>query len=131
MEKGALPAPELRARLLTVWGIGPETAADIVLYAAHQPSFVIDSYTRRIFFRLGVTREKATYDELRDFFMRHLPVDVGLYNQYHALIDALGHSLCLSRRPRCGECPLQSLCPSYAAFTPQSEVSRCAAGSPS
>lgn len=111
----ALPAADLRTRLLSVWGIGPETADDIVLYAAHQPSFVVDSYTRRIFFRLGVTREKATYDELRDFFMRHLPLDVGLYNQYHALIDALGHSVCLSKRPRCGECPLQSLCPSCAA----------------
>ncbi len=111
----ALPADDLRARLLGVWGVGPETADDMVLYAARQPSFVVDAYTRRIFFRLGVTRENATYDELRDFFMRHLPVDVGLYNQYHALIDALGHALCLSRRPRCGECPLRSLCPSCAA----------------
>ena len=127
----ALSAAELRARLLAVWGIGPETADDIVLYAAHQPSFVVDSYTRRIFFRLGVTREQATYDELRDFFMRHLPSDVGLYNQYHALIDALGHSLCLSRRPRCGECPLQSLCPSYARPLLPSGVSHCGAGSPS
>ncbi len=107
----ALPANELRARLLAVWGIGPETADDIILYAAHQPSFVVDSYTRRIFFRLGLTREKATYEELRGFFMRHLPPDTALYNQYHALIDALGHSLCLNRRPRCDECPLRSICP--------------------
>ena len=108
----ALPADELRARLLAVWGIGPETADDIILYAANQPSFVIDTYTRRIFSRLGLMEEKATYDELRAFFMRHLTADVALYNQYHALIDALGHSLCLKKRPRCRECPLCAMCPS-------------------
>ncbi len=108
----ALPADELRARLLAVWGIGPETADDIILYAANQPSFVIDAYTRRIFSRLGLTKEKATYEELRAFFMRHLTADVALYNQYHALIDALGHSLCLKKRPRCSECPLCTMCPS-------------------
>ncbi len=106
----ALPADELRARLLAVWGVGPETADDIILYAANQPSFVIDAYTRRIFSRLGLTDDKATYDELRAFFMRHLTADVALYNQYHALIDALGHSLCLKKRPRCRECPLRALC---------------------
>ncbi|MHB1628010.1 MAG: endonuclease III domain-containing protein [Bacilli bacterium] len=111
----ALPADELRARLLAVWGVGPETADDIILYAANQPSFVIDTYTRRIFSRLGLTDDKATYDELRAFFMRHLAPDVALYNQYHALIDALGHSLCLNRRPRCGECPLRTLCKSAKA----------------
>jgi len=111
----ALPADELRARLLAVWGIGPETADDIILYAANQPSFVVDAYTRRIFFRLGLTKEKATYDELRTFFMRRLAPDVALYNQYHALIDALGHSLCLNKRPRCGECPLRTLCKSAKA----------------
>ncbi|MCL6593360.1 MAG: endonuclease [Alicyclobacillus sp.] len=106
----AQPAEALRTELLALYGIGPETADDIVLYAAHQPTFVIDAYTRRIFARLGWIRGDEPYEDLRQWFLRHLPPDVPLYNQFHALIDALGHHLCSQRRPRCRECPLQLAC---------------------
>jgi endonuclease-3 related protein len=64
-----------RAELLDVYGIGPETADSILLYAADQPVFVIDAYTRRICARLGLAREGASYDELQQMFMEHLPWD--------------------------------------------------------
>lgn len=101
---------ELRQRLLKIYGIGPETADAIILYAAEKPVFVVDAYTHRIFQRLGYFGEKAKYREMQEFFMKHLPPDVSLYNDYHAQIDALGHNICLKNKPRCRECPLADIC---------------------
>mgnify|MGYP001817157981 CR=1 FL=1 len=80
------PLAELRKALLAVHGIGRETADDILLYALDKPVFVIDSYTRRLFSRLGLLREDAHYEELRAGFESALPIDARLFNQYHALI---------------------------------------------
>ena len=90
----ALPPDKLRARLLATWGIGPETADDIVLYAAGYPSFVIDAYTVRIFTRLGIAPPRNRYDEWRALFMAALPPDAPLFNEYHALIVAHGNQTC-------------------------------------
>ncbi|MEA1925345.1 MAG: endonuclease III domain-containing protein [Candidatus Altiarchaeota archaeon] len=106
----SLPVPELRERLLSIHGIGPETADSIILYAAHKPSFVVDAYTRRIFSRLGLVDESIKYDDLKGFFERNLPQDVELYNEYHALIVELGKCYCRRSNPRCGECPLKLEC---------------------
>jgi endonuclease-3 related protein len=100
----------LRDELLAVYGIGPETADSIILYAAHQPIFVIDTYTRRIFARLGLSDADATYDELQKMFTEHLPRDEKLFNEYHALIVALGKEVCQKRAPRCAICPLREIC---------------------
>ncbi len=102
-------ADDLRRRLLDIYGIGPETADAIILYAAGQPVFVIDAYTRRIFHRLGYFPERISYREMQSFFMGALPPDTSLYNEYHAQIDALGHHVCTAR-PRCDACPLAGLC---------------------
>ncbi len=101
----------LREQLLSVNGIGPETADSILLYAAGQPVFVVDAYTRRIMARLGLAGEAASYEKLQQLFMQHLPPDVRLYNEYHALLVALGKNICVKRMPRCGQCPLEDLCP--------------------
>ncbi len=101
----------LRAELLDVYGIGPETADSIILYAANQPIFVVDAYTRRIAARLGLARADASYDELQQLFMAHLPPDTAMFNEYHALLVALGKHFCLKSLPRCAECPLCALCP--------------------
>lgn len=100
----------LRERLLGIFGIGPETADCIILYAAEKPIFVIDAYTKRIFSRLGFCPEKISYEDLQQFFMSNLPPDVDLYNEYHAQIDALGHHTCLKSKPHCGECPAAYRC---------------------
>ena len=105
-----LDTPPLREKLLAVYGIGPETADSIILYAAHQPVFVVDAYTRRIFSRLGLAPENATYDDLQHLFMDHLPHDERLFNEYHALIVALGKNVCKKSTPRCEECPLEVIC---------------------
>ena len=106
----ARPMDALRAELLGIRGIGPETADDILLYAAGRPSFVVDAYTRRIFTRIGVRLDPDTYEAWRTFFMDRLPADVTLFNEYHALLVRLGSRVCRKSAPRCPECPLQPLC---------------------
>lgn len=104
------PQPELRQQLLAVHGVGEETADSILLYALNLPSFVVDAYTRRIFGRLGYLSGSETYTDIQTRFTRHLPGEVPLFNEYHALIVHLGKNVCRPN-PRCGECPLAHLCP--------------------
>ena len=74
-----------RETLLSVWGIGPETADSILLYAYHIPIFVIDAYTRRILIALGLSNEKQSYQVVQNLFMDHLSHDVNFFQEYHAL----------------------------------------------
>ena len=101
------PSAQLRNELLSVRGIGPETADSILLYALMRPSFVADAYSRRIFSRHGLLPEDASYNRMRDFFMDVLALDTGLFNEYHALIVSTGHSFCKKTNPLCYQCPLQ------------------------
>jgi endonuclease III related protein len=99
----------LRQKLLAVHGIGPETADSIALYAASQPLFVVDAYTRRIFTRLGVLQGGESYEAVQRVFMDALPRDASLYNDYHAQIVRLAKEYCRTR-PRCERCPLNGVC---------------------
>lgn len=110
----------LRAELLSIHGIGPETADDIVLYAAGKPSFVIDSYTRRIVQRLGIAGEGQTnsYERCQALFHENLPADAPLFNEYHALLDRHAKEACV-KTPRCLSCCLLDLCDTgRQAFNP-------------
>ncbi len=100
---------ELRAELLSVYGIGPETADDLVLYVAGLPSFVIDAYTRRIVQRLGLAPAHDTYDGFQDLFEANLPADAVLFNEYHALLDRHAGETC-RKEPRCAGCCLREVC---------------------
>lgn len=102
------PTSRLREELLAVNGIGPETCDSILLYAFKRPVFVIDAYTRRIFSRHGIFPEDCDYHEMQSLFMKNLPSEEGLFNEYHALIVRLGKDLC-RKAPRCGKCPLKVL----------------------
>ena len=107
----------LRNELISIYGIGRETADSIILYAAGQPVFVVDAYTRRLFSRLDlVSTPSATlrtsdtdYANLQAIFQDNLPSQVSLLQEYHALIVQHGKSLC-SKRPLCTDCPLSSMC---------------------
>ncbi len=100
------PTSELRAELLSLRGIGPETADSILLYAAGRPVFVVDAYTRRVLSRHGLAPANASYQDIQSFFHRHLPPDAKLFNEYHALLVAVGKNFCHSRNPDCAACPL-------------------------
>ncbi|GAB4347929.1 MAG: endonuclease III domain-containing protein [Gammaproteobacteria bacterium] len=103
------PTDKLRHGLLSVKGVGPETADDILLYAFERPVFVIDAYTRRIFSRLGLIEANSGYEALRHRFETALGADVARFNQYHALIVRHAKTHC-RKRPRCTACPLGDLC---------------------
>lgn len=105
-----LPIGELRVRLISVKGIGEETADSIILYAAKKPTFVIDAYTRRIMSRIGLIAGGESYSEIQRLFMRNLPKDVRLFNEYHALLVELGKTICTKRAQECGSCPLKKVC---------------------
>ena len=100
----------LRRELLGVYGIGEETADSILLYAGNKPVFVIDAYTRRIMDRLGMKPGGDRYADYQKLFMENLPQDARLYNEYHALLVALGKNRCLKSRPVCEECCLAGEC---------------------
>lgn len=102
--------PELRQELLGLFGIGPETADSIILYAAEKPVFVVDAYTKRIFNRLGYFAENVSYDKMQEFFINHLITDVELFNEYHALIVGVGNGFCSNKKPRCSQCPITEIC---------------------
>ncbi len=97
----------LREDLLSVNGIGNETADSIILYAAKKPVFVVDAYTKRILNRIGY--KEMTYDELQRLFMESLPNSEKLFNEYHALLVELGKNTC-KRNPLCNECPVSRHC---------------------
>ena len=102
----ALPTEDLREALLSVSGIGPETADSIVLYAAGRPIFVIDAYTLRVLIRHELLPEETTYTEAQAWVTDHLPEEVPLFNEFHALLVAVGKDHC-KPRPRCEGCPLE------------------------
>ncbi len=99
----------LREKLLSIKGIGPETADSILLYASGKPVFVVDAYTHRFLSRHGLIHEDAGYDDIQAFFMDSLQHDAGLFNEYHALIVRLGKEFCKKTRPLCNDCPLSGL----------------------
>ncbi len=98
-----------RESLLSLWGIGPETADSILLYAYGIPTFVVDAYTRRIFTRIGTLSGKETYSEIKEVFESRIPRDIELYKEFHALIVRLAKENC-RKKPECGGCPLEGGC---------------------
>jgi endonuclease III related protein len=97
----------LREELLSVNGIGPETADSILLYAFDKPIFVVDAYTKRVFLRHNLIPDHATYDDVQAFCSHRLRRSSRLFNEFHALIVRLGKEYCLKTNPRCDICPLR------------------------
>ena len=136
----ATPTDQLRAELLSLKGIGPETADAILLYAGNHEIFVVDAYTRRVLERHGVVDARANYDQVRTLVERALqerplvavksapskkvpvhepsamsatrrsPVSQ-VYNEMHGLFVQVGKHYCLKQEPRCDACPLRTLLP--------------------
>ena len=98
----------LREELLSIKGIGKETADSIILYACSKPVFVVDSYTHRVFFRHGMIEEQMEYDEIQEMFMDNLNHEYKMFNEYHALIVEVAKNYCRTK-PLCEGCPLSEL----------------------
>ncbi len=111
----------LRAELLEISGIGPETADSILLYAGGMPFFVIDAYTRRILERhrlldyAAAPARPPAYENLRAGFEAEFGPRAAVYNEFHALIVAAGKRYCGKSVARCEACPLRRLLPASGA----------------
>lgn len=97
---------KLREELLSVNGIGEETADSILLYALGKPVFVVDNYSRRILRRHRLIPEGASYAKIQKLFTESLSVDTEVFGEYHALIVKTGKLHC-AKNPRCEGCPLE------------------------
>ncbi|MFQ5884311.1 MAG: endonuclease III domain-containing protein, partial [Thermoplasmata archaeon] len=102
-------AQSLREKLLSVKGIGYETADSILLYACDKPFVVVDAYTKRALGRLEMI-DTDNYERMRTFFEDSLPRDLDLYKEFHALLVELGKRFCRTN-PICQDCPLNDICP--------------------
>jgi endonuclease III related protein len=100
---------DLRRELLSVYGIGEETADSILLYAAGKPVFVIDAYTRRIIGRIGIQPAGISYSDYQQLFLSNLPHDTGVFSEYHALLVQHGKTTC-RKKPLCHNCCLSKIC---------------------
>ncbi len=96
----------LRAKLLTIHGIGSETADSILLYALEKPIFVIDAYTKRVLSRHNIVRNNESYEKIQELFHSTFTKNAKLFNEYHALFVKLGKTYCITK-PRCEGCPLE------------------------
>jgi len=103
------PHEGLRRELLAVDGVGQETADSILLYAGAKPVFVVDAYTMRVLRRHRLSGARATYEQVQRFITDALPQDPALYNEFHALLVAVGKHFCHRRSPDCTRCPLGEL----------------------
>lgn len=126
------PLAQARSELLSVWGIGPETADSMLLYAGSKPVFVVDAYTVRAVERLGWMKggsgrdsdrfrhytsrgfrhynSTSEYGRVQEFFLENAPKGVRHYKEFHALFVELGKRYCTKNTPACGECPLREQC---------------------
>lgn len=101
----AFSTEALREALLSVKGVGRETADSIVLYAADKPTFVVDAYTFRILYRHHLVDDDADYESIKELFESNLSEEVSLYKEYHALIVQVGKNHC-KPKAKCNGCPL-------------------------
>jgi endonuclease-3 related protein len=103
-----LDTDTLRAELLSVKGIGRETADSILLYAFERPVFVVDTYTCRVLVRHRLIDAEAGYEQVRQFLEDNLAADTAFFNEFHALFVRVGKEHC-KVTARCAGCPLEFL----------------------
>lgn len=110
-------AETLRGELLSINGVGPETADAILLYALDMPVLVVDGYTLRIWARHGWIEYGADYHRLQGHLTGELPRDAMIFNELHALVVEVGKRWC-KPKPKCDGCPLQGLLPPEGIVEP-------------
>jgi endonuclease-3 related protein len=104
----SIDTDRLREELLTIKGVGRETADSILIYAFDRPIFVVDAYTARVVFRHELIAPEADYEQLKELFESSLPADTQLFNEFHALLVRVGKEFCRPKA-RCSGCPLEKL----------------------
>lgn len=116
-ERGALsldfiaewPVEQARAYLLSLSGVGPKTAACVLLFSLHMPALPVDTHVHRVAQRVGLVSAKASAERAHTMLEELLPPE--LYYPFHLLAIQHGRVLCHARAPQCPGCPLLALCP--------------------
>ena len=107
------PLEAARTWLLGLDGVGPKTAAIVLLFALGRPAFPVDTHIHRVTRRLGLIPPATSREQAHVLLEQLLPTEV--YYAYHLNIIEHGRSVCIARRPRCEICTLNQLCCYYAA----------------
>lgn len=107
-----LPAPEAKSWLRQFKGVGPKTAAIVLQFSLDKPAFPVDTHIYRVTGRLGLLPAKMNVEKAHDYFEALFPPQT--YYAAHLNIIRLGREICVARKPRCPECPLQNLCDYFA-----------------
>lgn len=103
---------EARAWLTSISGVGPKTAAIVLLFALGKPAFPVDTHIHRVAKRLGLIGPGVTREKAHQILEELVPPD--RYYSFHLLLIEHGRRVCRAPRPRCPECVLKDLCPYYA-----------------
>jgi endonuclease-3 len=106
-----LPLEEARAWLLGIPGVGPKTAAIVLLFALGKPAFPVDTHVHRVTRRLGLIPEKTSREKAHDLLEALAPPDI--YYPFHLNVIAHGRAVCHARGPECARCVLQDTCAYY------------------
>jgi endonuclease-3 len=114
---GEMPLNEAEAWLQSLPGIGPKTAAVVLLFSLGRPAFPVDTHVQRVLRRLGLATSRASATQVQAMWEPRLaPEEV---YPFHLYVIVHGRRTCVARRPRCPECSLRSRCPSAAMFYPE------------
>ncbi|MFO7697289.1 MAG: endonuclease III [Anaerolineae bacterium] len=116
-----MPLDEARAYLLSLPGVGPKTAACVLLFSLHKPALPVDTHVYRVSQRLGLIGEKVNAEQAHTLLETLIPPE--LYYPFHLLLIQHGRTLCSAQRPQCGACPLADLCPFLASLRPEDDYS--------
>ncbi|MGB8212955.1 MAG: endonuclease III [Anaerolineales bacterium] len=116
----ALPLEEARAWLMKFNGVGPKTAAIVLLFSLGRPAFPVDTHIYRVTGRIGLRPEKMTVEDAHTHLEKLFPPET--YYAAHLNIIRLGREICAARKPACGRCPLQGFCNYAKTLTVQSAI---------
>jgi endonuclease-3 len=115
----AMPVPEAKAWLKSIKGVGPKTAAIVLLFSLDRPAFPVDTHVLRVTRRLGIIGDRLSLERAHEELERL--IDPGHYYSFHLNLIGHGRRVCVSRRPRCEVCPLQDLCDEYLQQASESQ----------
>jgi len=107
----ALPPSEVRQWLLRFKGVGPKTAAIVMLFSLDMPAFPVDTHIQRVTGRLGLRPAKITAEQSHQLLAAVFPLDT--YKTAHLNLIRLGREVCQARRPACERCPVTKWCDYY------------------
>jgi endonuclease III len=110
-----LPLEEARAWLMQFKGVGPKTAAIVLLYSLGRPAFPVDTHIYRVSGRIGLRPSKMTVEEAHQHLEALFPPET--YYAAHLNLIHLGREICTARRPYCLQCPVNQLCDFFLAKT--------------